>query len=331
MLPHVELNRTFWRLGDTEEHDPERLKAYAAFGLEGEDWTKLLERSRVVILAEAGTGKTHELRATARRLRVEGKASFFCRFDDLAEIQLADALEEGNINALDAWLSGEEQGWFFIDSVDEARLKDSRHFERALRTIARSLGDGANRAHIIISARVSDWRATADLSLVTRWLPPHPAKEETNQETDGSEHPPENRVSIVQLAPLTSVRMRRFAALQGVLDAELFMDAVERTDAEVFAERPQDLLELIAYWREHGAIASHAELIDFNIGSKLAEPNPDRNVARPLASAGRVPTRGVGVAAGISVAGRAALAHAAAAGSMRARSSRIGAMVFRVM
>jgi hypothetical protein len=285
MLPHVELNRTFWRLGDTEEHDPERLKAYAAFGLEGEDWTKLLERSRVVILAEAGTGKTHELRETARRLRAEGKASFFCRFDDLAEVQLADALEEGNINEFNVWLSGEEKSWFFIDSVDEARLKDSRHFERALRTIARSLGDGANRAHIFISARVSDWRATADLSLVTRWLPPHPAKEETDQETDGSEQPPENRVSIVQLAPLTSDRMRRFAALQGVQDAELFMNTVERADAEVFAERPQDLLELIAYWREHGAIASHADLIDFNIRSKLAEPNPDRNVARPLASA----------------------------------------------
>ena len=36
-------------------------------------------------------------------------------------------------------------------------------------------------------------------------------------------------------------------------------------------------------------------------------------------------------AAGISVAGRAALVHAAAAGSMRVRSSRIGAMVSRVM
>ena len=36
-------------------------------------------------------------------------------------------------------------------------------------------------------------------------------------------------------------------------------------------------------------------------------------------------------AAGMSVAGRAALVHAAAAGSMRVRSSRIGAMVSRVM
>ena len=51
MLQHVELNRTFWRLGDTEEDDAEALQLRAAFGLEGGDWTKLLERSRVVILA----------------------------------------------------------------------------------------------------------------------------------------------------------------------------------------------------------------------------------------------------------------------------------------
>ena len=52
----------------------------------------------------------------------------------------------------------------------------------------------------------------------------------------------------------------------------------------------------------------------------------------PTAQEGRVPGRGVGVwAARISVAGRAALVHAAAAGSMRVRSSRKGAMVSRVM
>ena len=113
MLPHVELNRTFWRLGDTEEHDPERLKAYAVFGLEGEPWTTLLARSRVVILAEAGTGKTHELQETARSLRAEGKASFFCRFDDLAEVKFPDVLEEGTIAEFDGWLAGDERGWFF--------------------------------------------------------------------------------------------------------------------------------------------------------------------------------------------------------------------------
>jgi hypothetical protein len=63
------------------------------------------------------------------------------------------------------------------------------------------------------------------------------------------------------------------------------MDAIARTDADIFAERPQDLLELIAYWNEHGSIGTHAEMIAFNIDKKLIEPNPDRDEVRPLAQA----------------------------------------------
>ena len=133
MLPHVELNRTFWRLGDTEEHDPEALKIYATFGLQVEDWTKLVERSRVVILAEAGTGKTHELRETARGLREEGKSAFFFHLEDLAVLPIPEALEEDSKTELERWLSGEGPGSFFLDFVDEARLKDLRYFEWALR------------------------------------------------------------------------------------------------------------------------------------------------------------------------------------------------------
>ena len=63
------------------------------------------------------------------------------------------------------------------------------------------------------------------------------------------------------------------------------MDAITRADTDIFAERPQDLLELIAYWNEHGRIGTHAEMIAFNINKKLVEPNPDRDAARPLAQA----------------------------------------------
>jgi hypothetical protein len=73
MLPHIELDRTFWPLGDGDEYDPNTLRARAAFGLNQMRWSDLLAITRVVILAEAGTGKTHELWETARRLRREGK------------------------------------------------------------------------------------------------------------------------------------------------------------------------------------------------------------------------------------------------------------------
>src|SRR5262249_36200126 len=84
MLLHIELDRTFWPLGDGEEYDPDTLRAKARFGMHLIHWSDLLTMTRVVILAEAGTGKTHELRETARRLRREGKAAFFCHIEDLA-------------------------------------------------------------------------------------------------------------------------------------------------------------------------------------------------------------------------------------------------------
>ena len=40
---------------------------------------------RVVILAEAGAGKTEELRLRARTLQNEGKNAFFCRMESIAD------------------------------------------------------------------------------------------------------------------------------------------------------------------------------------------------------------------------------------------------------
>jgi hypothetical protein len=73
MLPHIELDRTFWLLGDGDDYDPDTLRAKVAFGSNQLRWSDLLEATRGIILAEAGTGKTHELQETARRLRREGK------------------------------------------------------------------------------------------------------------------------------------------------------------------------------------------------------------------------------------------------------------------
>ena len=130
MPRHIELDRTFWPLGDGEEYDPDTLRAQARFGLHLMHWSNLLTMTRVVILAEAGTGKTHELRETARRLRREGKAAFFCRIEWLATDSLENALSEGNVEEVRSWLEGSHTAWFFLDSVDEARLTNPQFSKR---------------------------------------------------------------------------------------------------------------------------------------------------------------------------------------------------------
>jgi hypothetical protein len=56
-------------------------------------WEEVLNASCVVVLGEAGSGKTSELRGQAERLRTAGRAAFFLRIEDLAKDGFPTAVE----------------------------------------------------------------------------------------------------------------------------------------------------------------------------------------------------------------------------------------------
>ncbi|MHC6226053.1 hypothetical protein ACYU03_14965 [Pseudomonas sp. X10] len=58
-------------------------------------WQDLLAHHRVVILSEAGSGKTQEIRQVTRTLREECKRAFFIRLE-YARSDIEDAVEEGD-------------------------------------------------------------------------------------------------------------------------------------------------------------------------------------------------------------------------------------------
>ena len=62
-----------------------------------------------------------------------------------------------------------DEGWFFLDSVDEVRLRH-KSLERALRRFASELGHGLRRAHVFVSCRVSDWQGEEDRAVINRLL-----------------------------------------------------------------------------------------------------------------------------------------------------------------
>ncbi|MBI2355568.1 MAG: hypothetical protein HYV06_11200 [Deltaproteobacteria bacterium] len=263
--------------------------------MKADDWSELLQNKRVVILAKAGAGKTAELRETARKLRGEGKTAFFFRIEELAESDLSYAFEEGNLDEMMSWQQTVAPGWFFLDSVDEARLVDAKGFERALKRFARALGDSLDRAHIFISSRGNDWKANADYELVVEKLPFNRSETQMHEQTAGKtakispsgsravkrETISETEVKIVRLAPLNHDQMRLFVA-EGIPDANAFVDAIIRADIEPFAETPQDLLDLIVYWEKFHRFGTHAEMVAFNIDKKILEPKPDRDERSPL-------------------------------------------------
>ncbi|MEM5787978.1 MAG: hypothetical protein AAGU11_11730, partial [Syntrophobacteraceae bacterium] len=142
---------------------------------------------------------------------------------------------------------------------------------------------------------------TADLSMFLRYLP---VPEKTN--VVGTEAVTEtlsqtnykkvarNRVTVekgekkehlvFQLMPLNERQIKVFADEKHVKNAGNFFHALQNSDAMVFAERPQDLFELIEFWNSKGRLGRHAEMLEFNVQIKLAEHDPEKSQQRPLST-----------------------------------------------
>ena len=90
----IPLERTFSKIIlDPDAGDDSDLSA--APGRSGVlQWSDLLSHHRVIVLSEAGSGKTAEIRNVARQLRAEGKSAFFLRIEYVREL-LEGAFEEG--------------------------------------------------------------------------------------------------------------------------------------------------------------------------------------------------------------------------------------------
>jgi hypothetical protein len=81
---HVPLNRMFRELPKNASESDDSDLSRAAYVSAGLSWNELLQDYRVVILSEAGSGKTEELRATATKLRSGGKDAFFLRLENVS-------------------------------------------------------------------------------------------------------------------------------------------------------------------------------------------------------------------------------------------------------
>jgi hypothetical protein len=169
-MAFVELNRSFFPL--LKDHEPS-LDFGRAWGrkLGGWlEWTDLRERRRVVLLAEASSGKSEEFRNQVKQLNAEGKTAFYLPIEELADQGFEAALDTGAATRFEKWTNGTDEAWFFLDSIDEARL-NRKSFDSALKRFARELGVGVERARIFISCRVTDWKGLEDRETITQWLP----------------------------------------------------------------------------------------------------------------------------------------------------------------
>lgn len=273
---YIELLRTFRELeapgrgGDGSVLQP---------GSETLNLSTLLECRRIVMLAEGGSGKTSELQEAARRLRDEGRAAFFLRLEHVAD-GFETALDVGHIDDFEAWLATQEPGWLLLDSVDESRLRSPQDFERAVRKVSAKAVKALDRTHIVVTGRPSAWRPRSDLDLCNRLF----AHSKNHGVQPGQATESTDDFKVVRLEPLTSSQVEVYAAAAGIGEITPFLEAIQRADAWSFTQRPQDLEELVDFWKEKGRIGSRLELMSSSVQRRLQD-SQDREVARPLAQA----------------------------------------------
>jgi len=297
-MEFVELHRYFVPIGTDKEPipDTEWLWGYRIAGWL--TWPTLLKYRRVVLLAEALSGKTEEFRHQAAKLFAEGKPAFFMRIEELADGPFDDALDPAAVETFEAWDKGNDAGWFFLDSVDEARL-NRKNFESALKRFRRKLDRSLERARVFISCRASDWKVRDDRISIEQQLPVWEAPASQQAKSDENRallapifepkqaktsYPPPleperkaNDLLIVQLVPLSDEQRCALATATGIHDADDFNAAIDQNGLERFAERPGDLLHLAEYWKHNGRFDSLSQMTEHGITRKLAE----RDLYRP--------------------------------------------------
>ena len=257
-------------------------------------WDDLINEYRVVILSEAGSGKTTEIRHIARKLRGDKKQAFFLRLEHIPD-DFDNAFEEGTYKTFTEWLKSEEEGWLLLDSVDEARLRHPKDFERAIRKLSGRIQTAFNRTHIVITSRTTAWRPKTDLDLCVTRLPfEKAATRRVPQAADGDELGEyfedvfeDNKgvgpaFKIVTLDDLTDKQIAVFAKARGVEGSKAFLEAVDRADAWSFTSRPQDLEELVDFWLDKSILGTGLEIMRNSVERRLTERDQDRADAQPL-------------------------------------------------
>jgi len=295
MTEYKRLGRKFYDLPEDYQGVNSRHSAFVRGlgGLKGVTWDELLRSKRIQITSEAGTGKTYECQAEQEARWNAGEAAFYFELSQLGnDIQLTDLMSNEELARFEAWLKSQSDiAILFLDSYDELKLTRGS-FEMALKRIGKSLSGQLGRVKIVVTTRPIPF----DDKLIRKHLPIPPHGEEFDdksfadivmgvEEKKAKKQGKEDKVKdwrSVELLPLSDSQIADFAITQGVEDTAALLDDIRSRNAEVFARRPQDLIELCADWRDHHRIRTHREQVETNVSVKL-KARTDREERSPLA------------------------------------------------
>ncbi|MGN5353147.1 hypothetical protein ACQ4P5_13860 [Ralstonia sp. L16] len=288
MATTVELHRSFSRPNKKSEND-EDWTHYIDFGERGRlTWSDLYEQRVVVVVGEAGIGKTTEFKSETVRLSRAGKPAFFIELSQLVDSD-SWSLALGPANAaFEAWRQSTEEGYFFLDAVDESRLKSHAALKKALQVVYANLHQHFPRVHVAVSSRWTDWSiqdvqaVVGELLVSPIALASAPKPKSHVDPINGAatvlvQEPPTDKSAetfVVSLAPLSLVEAQKLAVAWLVPDAEGFWTAVRDGEYEHLATRPLDLGWMVELWKAKRTLGTYRELLEGSITNRLTDTNP---------------------------------------------------------
>lgn len=257
-------------------------------------WSDLEKEFRSVILSEAGAGKTAEFIQQARKLSRSGKTSFFIRIEDI-DTDFYKAFEVGDEDDFSNWLTSVDEAWFFLDSVDEAKLGSPRDFEKAIIKFAKTIKNAAHRAHIYISGRPYSYLPISDGNFLKEHLPFPIAS------TDGRTL---NALSLFILRPLNQEMIKHFCEQREAENIGELINEIERMHLLSLAERPFDLQGILSKWKNDRTLGSYYELLNVNINTRLKDSHSLQRAQRQRLSHEKLRAGAQRLAAAVHLAGQ---------------------------
>jgi len=247
------------------------------------DWDGLLKSRRILIVSEAGVGKTYECQRCRDRLWAAGEPAFLLELATLADDDVLDILSSEEHKRFESWKAAQSgDATFFLDSIDELKISQ-KSFKQALKRLNRAIAGNLARTRIVITTRpivIDRQTIAAELEIPARAITEPTAeafadiatrRKSSNQTS--SDEPPNWR--NVGLLPLARDQIADFASEQGVHDTDALLSDIDQRDGWDYTERPMDLIELCSDWKEHHRIRNHGEQAEANATNKL-KPRTDR-------------------------------------------------------
>lgn len=228
----------------------------------------------VIVLGEARSGKTTEFKLATKKIQAKGENAFFLRLEDLvnSSVQSLDAvrisIENHDLEQFNAWLDSESEAVFFMDAVDETKLRHPSDFRRAIKLFHRGLAQNLKRVRLFVSCRVTEWNGKEDAEVLKSIK-----NDLTSVDKDEAKHSVQKDLCLVQILPLELEQVKKLAKHFGLIDPKPFIDAIENTDALEFVARPGDVKGHVRIWQEKGHFGTFTELVEVDIQEKLQEDN----------------------------------------------------------